>query len=118
MEKLVRDKIQEFSEEAKDGRKFRVASRQEMGELLGFKLREEAHEAASEIQFASYDNTERLTEELADVLEVVDAILDRFAITKQSILVARNRKRAIKGAFSKGLVLDLQTNPEGIVRRT
>ena len=77
-EKLVRDKISEFSAEKKDGRKFRQASLEEKLYFLGEKIIEEAFE----VKLAMYQSTtEHITEELGDVLEVIDAICSWRGIT-------------------------------------
>lgn len=109
-EKLVRDKIIEFSLAADDGRRFRKAERIEMPALLALKIREEAHEISEELQFATVDNVDRLIEELADEEEVREAIMDHYHITKQRVMMARSKKRLLKGAFAARIVLDLGTN--------
>lgn len=106
MEKLVRDRIPEFSADKSDGRKFRVADPSEMPHLLIHKLCEEIGEVSVEIARKDKD---KLTEELADVLEVVSTIREHFGISMDELDRARADKYKKKGAFYSRVVLDLKS---------
>lgn len=95
-EKLVRDKISKFSEEKQDGRKFRQISNAEQLHFLAAKLREESLEVTD----AMYNGTAlQLTEELADVLEVIETICLWRGIRWDSVQLTQNFKREKKGGF-------------------
>lgn len=117
MEKLVRDRIKEFSRAAKDGRVFRKAKKREMPVLLAHKLIEEAHEVAEEL-YASKPSTRRIVEELADLSEVMRAVMDHYRIDPKTIWVAKFRKAYKKGVFRNRVVLNLETNPVRFKKRT
>jgi len=108
-EKLVRDRIPEFSEAARDGRVFRHATEVEMPVLLARKLIEEAREASDEL-VVDVPNLVKVIEEIGDVLDVVDAISQHFRILPEAILAARRQKSEKKGTFDSWIVLDLDTN--------
>ncbi|MBK9617190.1 MAG: nucleoside triphosphate pyrophosphohydrolase [Uliginosibacterium sp.] len=54
---------------------------------------------------------DRILEELADVEEVVDAILAKLGATKKQLLAVQKRKRAAVGGFEDGVVLLETKNP-------
>jgi predicted house-cleaning noncanonical NTP pyrophosphatase (MazG superfamily) len=105
-EKLVRDKIIDFSRAKQDGRRFRVALDSEMSGLLARKLVEEA------LEVGEASNRSHMIEELADVTEVLDAIRQNAGISAQEVLDAQRQKAEKKGAFRLKVVLDLDTNIE------
>jgi predicted house-cleaning noncanonical NTP pyrophosphatase (MazG superfamily) len=108
-EKLVRDKIKALSEEAKDGRVFRVADNSEMAELLFAKLDEEVQELKTACLFEPHN----IKEEMADVLEVMLAlgnVMIGFGFGMTALQEELFRKRAAKGRFGDRIVLDLSTN--------
>ena len=92
--KLIRDRIPEIIRQT--GRKCEVKkmSQSEYHQALLDKLIEEAKEAAE----AKPDD---LVEELADIYEVIDAILNNAEIDKRLILVEQEQKRQEKGGFNK-----------------
>lgn len=108
MEKLVRDKIIEFSRAASDGREFRVASEDEILALFAKKILEEAHEVAQELK-QNPINVAALAQELGDLTEVLQEVLARLGLV-DTVEQARAEKRAIKGGFKNGLVLNLATD--------
>ena len=70
--------------------------------LLKDKLLEEAHEV-----FEAYDSDDKtnLKEELADVIEVIDAILYHNNLSLEEVLKVRDEKKERKGGFETGLYL-------------
>jgi predicted house-cleaning noncanonical NTP pyrophosphatase (MazG superfamily) len=102
-EKLIRDSI---VTSADFSGKFRIAEQFEMPQLLLDKLREEMHEVAIEV---NKNDTAALTEELADVLEVVRAIADYHDICLTQIQTVAEEKRKARGGFNLGVVLNLDT---------
>lgn len=81
----------------------RYLSSEETLEKLKDKLREETDEV-----FEAYTATDKtaLKEELADVIEVIDAILFHRKITLDEVFAIRDAKRAKKGGFETGLFLE------------
>lgn len=77
--------------------------REETLEKLKDKLIEESQEV-----FNVYNNDDKtqLKEELADVIEVVDAILYHNNISLDEVLAIRDLKKEKKGGFEKGLYLE------------
>lgn len=96
--KLIRDRIPEIIRQT--GRKCGVEtmSQTDYHQALLDKLIEEAKEAAE----AKSDN---LVEELADIYEVIDAILANLEINKDIVLNKQEQKRQKKGGFTKKLRL-------------
>jgi predicted house-cleaning noncanonical NTP pyrophosphatase (MazG superfamily) len=94
--KLVRDKIP-----ARYGpEKYRQAKREEMALLLRLKLAEEAGEALSA------PTSSHLLVELADLAEVIEALLDVEGFSYRELTEAMATKRAHKGGFTEGWVLE------------
>ena len=77
-------------------------SKEKTLQVLKDKLLEEAHEV-----FESYDleDKKQLKEELADVIEVIDAILFHNNLSLQEVLEIRDAKKKKKGGFEEGLYL-------------
>ncbi|MGK7922275.1 MAG: nucleotide pyrophosphohydrolase [Trichodesmium sp.] len=96
--KLVRDRIPEIIN--KSGLKYETVtlSETEYREALRQKLIEEAKEAATA------NNTD-LVIEIADLLEVIDALLKSYGISENQIRLERDHKRATKGDFEKKVML-------------
>ena len=96
--KLIRDHIPEII--CQTGQKCGVEtmSQTDYHQALLNKLIEEAKEAAE----AKSDN---LVEELADIYEVIDAILANLEIDKDIVLNKQEQKRQKKGVFTKKLRL-------------
>lgn len=70
------------------------------------KLKDKLLEEAREV-FESYDKEDKsqLKEELGDVIEVIDAILYHNNLSLTEVLALRDKKKAKKGGFEKGLYL-------------
>lgn len=77
-------------------------SREETLEKLKDKLTEESNEA-----FESYAHEDKaqLKEELADIIEVIDAILHHNNSSLDEVLKLRILKKQKRGGFEKGLYL-------------
>ncbi|MHA1772132.1 MAG: nucleoside triphosphate pyrophosphohydrolase [Candidatus Thorarchaeota archaeon] len=96
-EKLVRDKIPDIIRANGAEPIVRVAQSVEVDSLLREKLVEEA------IEFRSSGSIE----EVADVLEVVYAILEQRGISHNEIEQIRQQKRALRGGFERFFVLTM-----------
>lgn len=106
MKKLVRDMIPEQISAAPGSE---MAFRHSMNDteyrdLLKGKLVEEA------LEFAESENVE----ELADVLEVLDAILTAMNLDRGSITALQQQKRASKGGFTGRIVLETPGTPDAV----
>ncbi|HZK53094.1 MAG TPA: nucleoside triphosphate pyrophosphohydrolase [Desulfosporosinus sp.] len=93
--KLVRDKIPQIIEQSGKQAIIEEVSSEEYLELLKAKLGEELQE---------YLDSES-TEELADLVEVVYAILDYKNVSVQEFELIRKQKVKERGAFIKRLLL-------------
>lgn len=96
--KLIRDRIPEIIRRTGRECEVKKMSQSEYHQALLDKLVEEAKEAAEAIP----DN---LVEELADVYEVIDAILANLKIDKDVVLAKQEQKRKEKGGFTRKLRL-------------
>jgi len=94
-DKLVRDRIPEVIEGRGGRATFRTADAEEYLVRLADKLREEAAEFS--------DNPSQ--EELADVLEVVRALMVAHGWTPEEVEAVRFGKAQARGGFGKRLVL-------------
>ncbi|MGL5083946.1 MAG: nucleoside triphosphate pyrophosphohydrolase [Microcoleaceae cyanobacterium] len=96
--KLVRDHIPDLIRKAGHECNTVTLSEAEYRQALRNKLLEEAHEAviAAEPQLAT---------ELADLLDVVDALLESYGISLEIVLLERDQKRAEKGSFAQRIKL-------------
>ncbi len=96
--KLIRDRIPEIIEQ--DGRRYAVEaiSTEEYMKALLDKLVEEAKEA----QKADNDH---IKTELADILEVIDALLLQQGISRQAVRSEQRQRRSKRGGFEKRLKL-------------
>jgi predicted house-cleaning noncanonical NTP pyrophosphatase (MazG superfamily) len=85
------------------GYSVRYMEKTETLERLKDKLLEEAQEV-----FEAYNNEDKshLKEEIADVIEVIDAILYHNTITLEEVLAIRDAKKEKKGGFEKGIYLE------------
>lgn len=96
--KLVRDKIPEIIQQAGYECEVATLSITDYLEALRQKLIEEAQEAA----LASPDN---LVTELADLYEVIDAVLLAFEIEQETVLAVQKQRRQERGGFGRKIKL-------------
>ncbi|OVE83512.1 nucleoside triphosphate pyrophosphohydrolase [Natronolimnobius baerhuensis] len=95
-DKLVRDRIPAIIEATDEQPVTHTVENEEYADRLAAKLCEEA---------AEFDE-DRTLEELADVLEVINAILAHRDIDRTELERARREKRAERGGFEEGIVLE------------
>ncbi|MTI67902.1 MAG: phosphoribosyl-ATP pyrophosphohydrolase [Firmicutes bacterium] len=93
--KLVRDKIPNIIEA--DNKKYltEIVKKDELKELLNKKLREEVEE-----YIESND-----IEEIADILEVIYAIIENNNVSKKEVEKIRKNKKEKRGGFNEGIKL-------------
>jgi predicted house-cleaning noncanonical NTP pyrophosphatase (MazG superfamily) len=96
--KLVRDRIPEIIE--RDGRKceIEILSEEEYRQALRQKLVEEAQEAAE-------SSPDHLTTELADLYEIIDALMIAYGLDREAVLAEQNQRRAARGGFDRRIRL-------------
>lgn len=96
--KLVRDRIPEII--AAEGRDYatEIMEDAEYRQSLLTKLVEEAREAAEA-------EPDELVKELADLYEVIDAVLVAFDLDKDAILAVQQKRRDERGGFEKRIKL-------------
>ena|SRR3990167_2057191 len=95
--KLVRDNMPEIWAKYQDKVKFRrITEDSEMLKALLAKLVEEAQEVQED----------PCPEEIADLLEVLDAILDKLFLSKEEVVEARLKKHLDRGGFQRGIYLE------------
>ncbi len=95
-DKLVRDGIPDIIREKGDSCLFHVASELEYAGKLYEKLREESEELIEG----------RNVQEIADVLEVIDAIMSFEGISAGEVEAAKSKRREERGAFEKRIILE------------
>lgn len=99
--KLVRDKIPEIIASKGESANYYIADIEEYKIRLKDKLLEEVEE------FINADNKQNLIEEIADILEVIDAILVQCEIDKNEVLQIKNLKKRDRGGFLKKYILKM-----------
>ncbi len=107
--KLVRDKMIDIykhdveNKMSASGYSVRYMEKEEILDQLKDKLLEESQEV-----FEAYGEEDKthLKEEIADVIEVIDAILYHNNIKLDDVLALRNAKKERKGGFETGLFLE------------
>ncbi len=116
-QKLVRDKMVDIFEYdvannvSATAFAVRYMDKEETLERLKDKLVEEAQEV-----FEAYGQADKshLKEEIADVIEVIDAILYHNDISLDEVLALRDKKKLKKGGFEKGVFLESITYIDGM----
>lgn len=91
--KLVRDRIPDLIR--KSGREPEITHVK--GEDMKIALKDKLVEEALELR-----DTERVEEELADVLEVVDAIIRQYGIDREHLESIKKKKLDLRGGFTEG----------------
>ena len=96
--KLIRDRIPEIISET--GKTFVVTTltRNEFARALAEKLVEEAQEVCS-------SDLAHITDELADVSEIIDALLKVHGLENNNLEKAKEKRRRERGGFEKRLKL-------------
>jgi predicted house-cleaning noncanonical NTP pyrophosphatase (MazG superfamily) len=96
--KLVRDRIPEIIRKSGNECEFVILSEAEYRQALLQKLIEEAGEAASA-------HEEDLVAELADLYEVIDAVMASFGISGDRLLAEQIKRREARGGFAQKIML-------------
>ena len=96
MGKLVRDRIPEIMRQQG---KVPVIE-QISGERLRLALKDKLVEEAEELRQA-----DDITEELADVQEVIEALIEAYGLDRERIEAVKINKRLVRGDFSEGQFL-------------
>jgi predicted house-cleaning noncanonical NTP pyrophosphatase (MazG superfamily) len=94
--KLVRDKILEIIEATGNSFDVHYAKKEDLLPLLETKLNEEVSEYLED----------KNLEELADVMEVLFSLASVLGYSEEDLINKRNEKKAIRGGFEKGIVLE------------
>jgi len=94
--KLVRDKIPEIIKQNEQIPITHIAGDEEYFKKLKEKLTEEVNE------FIANENSE----ELADIIEVIYAIVNNRNVTKEELEKIRKEKAEKRGGFTKKIILD------------
>ncbi len=92
--KLIRDLIPDVI--AAEGKRYCISHIE--GETLIFALQEKLYEEFQEFVNSSYD-----LEELADILEVVEALAVQLGSSFEKILELKESKKNKRGGFQKGI---------------
>lgn len=113
------DETQEFHKLVRDGVPQKITNSGEVAKVLRLSgddllhaLREKLVEEAIEALDAK--GHDRLLEELADLDEVVDAVLGQLKINRKELSRIKKQKRATAGGFDEGVVLIGTANPSRI----
>ena len=96
--KLVRDRIPEIIRQSGINCEIAVLSDAEYRIALRLKLIEEATEVAEA-------NENELVTELADLYEVIDALMASYGISGDRILNAQAKRRETRGGFTEKIML-------------
>ena len=96
MSKLIRDRIPDIIKASGSTPQTHIANEEEYKAKLNEKLKEEVSEFIE-------NSTE---EELADILEVISAIIDAKNFNKDKIENLRIKKAEERGSFKKRVILD------------
>lgn len=95
-DKLVRDKIPEIIKKRGEKCKVHVASNEEYGQKLKEKLYEEVKEF----------NEEETMGEMADILEIIDAICSHKKFNRKKLETVKKQKARERGGFKKKIILE------------
>lgn len=106
LEKLVRDRVPELMNEP--GHVLEVLTLDHKAHIRALKLK--LKEEADEVMLAA--TREELIEEIADVSEVLDALMLKLSIKKSEIEAVKSTKSIKKGGFDRGLFVKTVEIPE------
>ena len=95
--KLVRDKIPDIIRKSGREPRVRVAKDAELDYLMRQKIVEEATELLDSGS----------VEEIADILEIIDALVSLRGLRRDDLETLRKKKIDARGGFNQGLILDL-----------
>jgi len=101
-EKLIRDKIPDLIEA--DGETRNIRRFEDKDELLGFVRKKILEEALEVTEAVSRDD---ITEELGDLLEIIEKYGELHSITLIDMLKAAEAKAERAGFFEEGFILEL-----------
>ena len=101
--KLVRDKIPEIIHSHGENVELINLEGEALIEALKHKIVEEAYEVLDS------GTTDQIIEELADLIEVTDALMHRLKITKSAVDRVKKKKSGSRGAFDKAFMLSRTT---------
>jgi predicted house-cleaning noncanonical NTP pyrophosphatase (MazG superfamily) len=102
LNKLVRDKIARSTQEQGGTVDYRTLKNKELTEALLTKLIEEANELKT---------SDFTVGELADLQELIDALIEHLGISKTELANNQKKKRNRNGGFKKGHFIDTVTLP-------
>ena len=98
--KLVRDKIPEIVERRTGEKvKTRIMEDEEYRKYLLKKVKEETHE------LANAKDKEHITEELADIMELIDAILEINGLDLETVRKVQKAKSEMRGGFKSRILM-------------
>jgi predicted house-cleaning noncanonical NTP pyrophosphatase (MazG superfamily) len=100
--KLIRDRIPEIIEAAGKRHKVRILDEAAYQEALAAKLIEEGQEVVAAV---SSGTRQQQIEELADVYEVLDALLAVTGIASEEVAAVQAARRKERGGFAERLWL-------------
>ena len=96
--KLIRDNIPDIIRQHQVNFETKILSEEQYRQALRQKLLEEAAEAATA-------NDENLVMELADLYEVIDALMAVYGISLETVQETQNQRRRERGGFTQRLML-------------
>ena len=102
MEKLVRDKIPEIIAQKGEVAEVYVADDKAYAQKLLQKLREEADEVVAAV------SRDEMVSELADVREVLEAIMNFFELSEKEVSEVQKKKKFERGGFEKRYILKME----------
>ncbi|BAQ62513.1 acyl-CoA dehydrogenase family protein [Geminocystis sp. NIES-3708] len=97
-QKLIRDKIPQIINSTNKKCQVKRLSNSEYKQALKYKLIEES----KEVFFANPDD---LSEEIADIYEVIETLIKTYKLNKKDILKKQKEKQKLKGKFNKKYLL-------------
>ena len=98
--KLVRDNIPTIIEKNNKKSKIRILDENEYIIELKKKLMEESNEVHNA------NSKQEILEEIADVYEVIDALMNIYHISKEEVLDIKEKKAIKNGKFNKKIFLE------------